>query len=174
MRKREEIKQGHERAVADQLLKVEKINAAFERVGNANQREPDCIYSLEGRTIGIEVATAYHEDSNAQDEWEIATGERPLGAREVRPSSAGILGNPDELICERVQHELGDKCGREYARTDETWLCINLNAALSDAQSVAECVKELQIPPKHGFDRIYLTYAAPEHEGREYVAIRIS
>ena len=161
-------------AVADQLLMVEKINAAFERVGDANQREPDCIYKIEGRTIGIEVATAYYEDSDAQDEWEIATGERPLAAGEIRPSSGGVFENPDESICDRVKGELRDKCGRAYIGTDETWLCINLDAPLSDAESITACVKELQLPPKYGFARIYLTYTAPEHEGGEYVAIRIS
>lgn len=174
MRKREQIKQGHERAVVDELLKVEKINAAFVRIGDANKREPDCIYTIEGRTVAIEVATAYYEDTDAQDEWEIAAGERPLAAGEIRPSSAGVIGNPDQLICDRVRAELRDKCAKPYEGTDETWLCINLDAALSDAQSVAACAKELQVPPKHGFARIYLTYTAAEHEGSEYTAIRIS
>lgn len=174
MNDRDAVKLAHERAVADQLMEVEKINATFERAGDANKKEPDVIYKIGEQTVGIEVSTAYYDEADAQNEWEIATGERPLATGELRRSSAGIIGNPDQLICDRVQAELGDKCVKAYAGTDETWLCINLNAALSDSESVAVCVKELQVPPKHGFARIYLTYTAPEHEGGGYVAIRIS
>ncbi len=171
MRRREEIKQGHEKAVADQLLEVERINATFERVGDANKKEPDAIYRIGGHTVGIEVATAYYEDSDAQDEWEIAADERPLAPGEIRPRSAGVIEEPDQIICDRAQEELEDKCGKVYAGTDETWLCINLNAPLSDAQSMAICAKRLKIPSEHRFARIYLTYTAPEHEGGKYTAV---
>lgn len=173
MNKREAVKKGHEKTVANQLLEVEKIEATFERVGDANKKEPDVIYTIGDLAVGIEVATAYYEDSDAQDEWEIATGEIPLAVGEIRPSSAGTMGNPDQLICETVQEELEDKCGKTYAGVEETWLCINMIAALSDAESVAECLDELEIPEAHKFARIYLTYTAPEHESGKYVAKRI-
>lgn len=74
MSKREAVKKGHEKAVADQLLEAEKIDATFDRVGDANRKEPDVIYTIGDLEVGIELATAYYEDGDAQDEWEIATG----------------------------------------------------------------------------------------------------
>lgn len=173
MHKREAIKKGHEKAVTDQLFGTLETNASFERFGDPDKAEPDVIYVHDGKTIGVEVSTAYYGDRDAQDEWEIATGDRPLAAGEIRPSSAGVIANPDQLICDRVQAELEDKCSKAYKGTDVTWLCINLDAPLSDADSIAACVRELQVPPKHGFARIYLTYTAPEHEEGSYTAIRI-
>ena len=170
---RESAKKNHEKAVTRQLLEFVNARVSFERFGDPVNREPDVIYTCGGKTLGIEVSTAYYRNRDAQDEWEIATGERPLAAEEIRPSSAGVIGNPDQLICDRVRAEIEDKCSKAYSGADETWLCINLNAALSDAQSVATCAKEPRVPPKHGFARIYLTYTAPEHEGGKYTAIRI-
>lgn len=47
-------------------------------------------------------------------------------------------------------------------------------AALNDAESVAQCLEELEIPATHNFARIYLTYTTPEHEGGKYIAKRIA
>ncbi len=173
MSKREAVKKGHEKAVADQLLEVLQIEVAFRRFGDPGKKEPDVIYANRDRLLGVEVATAYYDDSDAQDEWEIASNERPLSPGEIRPGPAGVMESPDQMICDRVQEELEDKCGKVYAGIDEIWLCINLDAPFSDAQSVAQCVKELHVPPKHGFARIYLTYTAPEHEGGRYTAVSL-
>jgi hypothetical protein len=62
---------------------------------------------------------------------------------------------------------------KSYAGVDEVWLCINQDALISDAASVAECGKNLTIPARHGFERIYLTYRAPLHEGGKYLAEQI-
>jgi len=78
------------------------------------------------------------------------------------------------MICARIQGELDDKCGKRYAGADETWLCINQYAPLSDAKSVEECVKTLKVAAKHQFVRIYLTYTAPTHEGADTTQCRFS
>ena len=172
MRRREAIKKGHEKAVADQLLEVLGINATFVRNGDPNQREPDVIYTIDGRTIGIEVATAYYEDSDARDEWTVAAGEREFPPEGFEPRSGGVLNGPDQMICERVQAEVNDKCGKRYTGADEFWLCIEQRAALSDAASVRECVESLTVPPGHQFARLYVTYIAPLHESGAYTAVQ--
>lgn len=174
MRTRDSIKARHERAIADQLLAALELEATFVRHGDANKSEPDVIYSKAGaQIIGIEVVTAYYEDSDAQDAAEIAAGEKPLGPGEIRERSDGLIVEPDQKICESVQNELEKKCRKTYAGSDERWLCINQDALLSDAMSVDACVKNLRVPAKHQFARIYLTYTAPVHEGGRYTAVQI-
>jgi hypothetical protein len=78
---RDSVKGSHERAVADQL-----------RHGDPGKREPDVIYCKPcEKTLGIEVVTAYYEDSDARDAAEIAAGEKPLGPGEIRQRSGGLL-----------------------------------------------------------------------------------
>lgn len=72
------------------------------------------------------------------------------------------------LICERIQKELEKKCRKTYAGVNQKWLCINQDAALSDAVSVAECIKSLRVPEMHEFTRIYLSYIPPNYETGAY------
>lgn len=139
------------------------------QAGDPNKGEPDVIYrEAGGQTIGIEVVTAYYEDADAKDTAQIAAGENPLGPNEIRERSGGLLVNPDRTICERIQKELEKKCRKTYAGVNQKWLCINQDAALSDAVSVAECIKSLRVPEMHEFTRIYLSYIPPNYERGAY------
>ena len=63
-----DLKRRHERARGDVLLRRLGITATFVRPGD-DQGEPDVIYTLgNGETLGIEVATAYYSDADAQAE----------------------------------------------------------------------------------------------------------
>ncbi len=141
MRTRDSVKSGHERAVADQLLAALEIEASFVRHGDPSKQEPDIIYRKPcEQSFGIEVVTAYYEDNDARDAAEIAAVERPLGPGEIRERSGGLLVEPDQKICERIQKELEKKCRKNDAGTDELWLCISQDALLAAHFAMDEAV----------------------------------
>lgn len=126
MRARDYNKAAHERAISDQLLATLGVTATFVRHGDTSKREPDIVYSSQAdQNIGVEVVTTYYEESDAQDAAEIAGGENPLAATEIRVRSGGLLIEPDGKICKKLQMELNKKCLKVYAGVNQTWLCIN-------------------------------------------------
>lgn len=72
-----QIQKQHEKCVCDSLVETLNSNAIFERYGN-DLDEPDCIYKVNERSLGIEVGTAYYSNLDAEQEWTLARGERKI------------------------------------------------------------------------------------------------
>jgi hypothetical protein len=153
MRLRDENKQQHEAAVADDLLKHLKIAPKLARPGNPTKNEPDRMYRIDEKIIGVEVVTAYYSNDEAQATAE-AAAEKPIAEDEIRVG--GVIGSPDDSICESIQENLSTKCAKKYSGADETWLCINVDAALTELECIKECVEALHVPA-NPFARIYVT-----------------
>src|ERR1700704_2308071 len=107
-----ERKRKHEIAVCNRLLEALQINAKFLRSGD-DRDEPDVIYCVSNGTLGIEVATAYCDDSHATWAWNKGIGEK-LGVQE-----------PNAKMSARIQYEILDKCSRGYVGVDQVWLCVS-------------------------------------------------
>ena len=153
-----DLKKQYERAIGDELLEACGVQARFLRYGD-DREEPDVIYRLPNEeTLGIEIATAYYEDSDAKQEWTLARGDRPHPPDGVELRFGGAIREPDRLICERVQGELVDKCRRRYLGADHVWLCIKRHAPLDDQEAVEACIGMLRVPTNHCFDAIFVTY----------------
>ncbi len=172
MNSAKQIQKQHEKCVCDRLINCLNLNAKFERYGN-DINEPDCIYRFEGYLLGIEVATAYYEDSDAKQEWTLARGEREFPKRGYEERWGGVIKNSSDLICIRIQKEIIDKYSKKYSGTDKIWLCIEERAPLSNEISVKECLNLIQITGKNSFQAIYLLHLAPSHEGGNYKAFKI-
>jgi hypothetical protein len=63
-----DLKRKHEIAVANALLEAVQKKAAFVHLGN-DKDEPDVIYKCDDHPLGIEIATAYYDNSDAKQEW---------------------------------------------------------------------------------------------------------
>ena len=158
MRLRDKNKEQHERSVADELLKKLEISPVDDHPGSPMRGEPDRLYRIDEKTIGIEVVTAYYSEGEAKATAE-AAAEKPILSDEVRLGE--VIGSPDDSICESIQENLNAKCAKKYSGTDETWLCINAEAALTEPESIKDCVDNLNVPDNQ-FARIFVTASKPD------------
>ena len=161
MRIRDKNKLAHEKAVADELLDMLKIKPLGSRAGNPDKKEPDRIYRIDKKTIGVEVVTAYYTEGEAKADAE-AAAEKPIADDEVREGE--VLGSPDESICDAIKDCLDEKCKKAYSGADETWLCIDVDAVLTESAIIKECVKGLAVP-SHGFARLFAMIRKSDNEG---------
>ncbi len=81
--------------------------------------------------------------------------------------------SPDDLICERAQLELFDKCTKRYSGADRVWLCVEQHSYLTDRASLVECARRLRAPTGHGFSAVYLTYEGTLHQGGQPQAVKL-
>jgi hypothetical protein len=111
--KQKEVKEGHEKAIGNQLLRAVKLDGKFLRHGEDDD-EPDLLYSLGGKTVGIEIATAFYHNRQAEIESQLALGKLNSG-RFGTP--LGVPGDQDKVILSGAQWGLDEKlservCGR--------------------------------------------------------------
>ena len=138
-----------------------------------DKSEPDVIFRNADKTIGVEVCLVYYDNSDAKQEWTLARGEREFPAVGYEFRHAGVIVEPDNLICSKIQGELQDKCFKHYSGVDESWLCIEARAPLLDKEAMDKCVGKLNIPNSN-FKHIWICYRAPINEGGGYKAIEIA
>jgi hypothetical protein len=161
MRPRDKKKLGHEEAVADELLCELKIESSDARPGNPDKQEPDRLYRIGDKTIGIEVVTAYYTQGEAMITAE-AAAEKPIAPDEIREGE--MIVSPDDAICDVIQDCLNQKSAKTYSGTDETWLCISADATLTESAIIEACVNNLEVPDHH-FSRMFVTLRKSENEG---------
>jgi hypothetical protein len=81
--------------------------------------EPDLLCSLDRKTRGVEIATAFYHNKQAASHP--ALGKLKSG-RFGTP--LGIPKDQDTVILSRAQWELNDKSSKSYLG-DQVWLCID-------------------------------------------------
>ena len=160
-RLRDKIKKAHEGAVADQLLEGLGIRPASSGHGDPDKNEPDRLYKIDQKTLGIEVVTAYYTEAEAKVAHKVA--EEPLAEDEVMMGE--IIGGPDDAICESIKENLNQKCAKKYSATDETWLCINVEAGITEMAVIVGCIDSLEVPENHVFSKIFVTMHKSEADG---------
>ena len=171
MRLREKIKLAHEKNVADELLSRLGIKPGGAPAhGNPDKNEPDRLYKIDDKIVGVEVTTAYYSEVEAKTAHEVA--EKPLAKNDAKLGE--VMGSPDDSICESIQENLDQKCGKKYSNTNETWLCISIEAGITDTASIEECIAGLKVPKSHPFTRIFVTVRKSENEGGGLEVIRIA
>jgi uncharacterized protein YifE (UPF0438 family) len=155
------LKQQHEIAVANRLIKNLALPATFVREGDPTKNEPDVIYSYQRGLLGIEVATAYTDDEEATQVWNLARGKIKAPHGTLVYTWKGT--EPDKKMCACIQQEIDEKCARKvYSGVDRVWLCVEqIPGISSDSDAVLECVKQLRVPTGHGFEKIFLHYLLP-------------
>ena len=164
--KQKEVQEGHEKAIGDQFLSALKLDGKFLRHGE-DDSEPDLLYSLEGKTVGIEIATAFYHNRQAEIESQLALGKFNSG-RFGTP--LGVPGDQDKVILSGAQWGLDEKCANGYAG-DEVWLCIHLQAPRLEISEAEQLADAIIIPARHKFARIYFGFHALE-DGKGFTVLR--
>jgi len=101
-------KRDHEKYIASNLILSLNSPYEFDRMGN-DKNEPDVIFKNNSKTVGIEICLAYYDNTDAKQEWTLARGEREFPSVGYEHRYAGVISEPDNLICSKIQAELNDK-----------------------------------------------------------------
>jgi hypothetical protein len=96
------LQRQHEIAVCNRLVKNLGISVSFVRSGD-DHSEPDVIYWDGDEILGIEVATAYYDDRQAEREWSLARGK--IATEKATLVEIWSGENPDDKIQARIQRK---------------------------------------------------------------------
>ena len=172
MSKRNETKRLYEKAVAERLFRALELPAVFLSHGD-DKKEPDTIFQLDGKRVGVEVGTTYYTEEQARREWTLACKEREFPNEGFEDGLGETIVNPDDLLCGKAQAQIDEKCKKTYEGCESVWLCLELDCPLADRRSATECVTSIVVPKSHNFAAIYLTLFLPMHEGGQCEAFRV-
>jgi hypothetical protein len=156
-------KEEHEKCVGHALMKLLRYHYKF--IGHGEDGvQPDLIYSIEGRKIGVEITTEYYDDDDDQNhhgkvKFELARGNlKPARNEYLRLGSWTA-----DSITARVQQRLIAKSSKDYSEVDAVLVCIHHDALILDSSEVLDLARVLKVSPK--FERIYLSWFAHAGEG---------
>lgn len=159
--KQREVREVQEKTIGDQFLSALKLEGKFLRHGE-DDSETDLLYSLEGKTLGIEIATAFYHNQQAEIESQLALGKFKST---LFGAPRAVTNDQDRVIVSIARWELDDKCAQKYAG-HEVWLCIELQAPRLKIAEAAQLADAISIPARHNFARIYFGFhALPNGKG---------
>lgn len=96
-------KGNHEKWTADKLLECLGVEAEYLRHGD-ERAEPDTMYKLvSGSVLGIEIATAYYDNSDARQVWTVVRGDRTFSTSGYGLRDDGVISRPGETMCRKIQ-----------------------------------------------------------------------
>jgi hypothetical protein len=136
----ESLKQKVERAVGDEF--VEWLNRTtgsefqFERTG-ANP--PDLVYRDGNKTLPVEVATSYYNESDAIMRWKFARKDPTAPTKWESP-----LTNPDQALIADINKRIAKKCLGKHDL--ETVLVVEIYPAITTKAKFEELKTALRFP----------------------------
>jgi hypothetical protein len=167
-RSHEELKRGHELAVAARFadfLESEGIILTDPRPGDHIKREPDVLYTGPTGVLGVEVACADYDDEEARDTWEIARGHPERSARLVQPGETvadtaargRVLKDPDDSLAARLNRTLHNHASKTYSVPTHLVLdAFGVHAPLTTDQDADDILGSLLPPEQSRFLSIYV------------------
>lgn len=173
----------HERFTAEKIVTLSGEGVCFERFGDPTQGEPDVLFS--GPPIlGIEITTAYYEGDadnpnlHAREDWKFARNPRfdEKGIHRIidpRTGKPKVWDRMIERLAASCQRVLNQKCSKNYSGVERLWLGIYADAPVTESFEIDLVVKELSIPERNPFERIFILHITIESHGG-YRALQIS
>jgi hypothetical protein len=139
----------HERAVGDEFVRwYNEGNAtayAFDRRG---ADPPDLVYRDGAQELKLEITGAYYDAPYATMLWKNARG---------RPDAADSWSgaSPDGKLVDSINAALAKKCGKR-TYPGGCALVVALYPDLTSVDEFADLLREIVMPPDHGFSEVYV------------------